>query len=306
VITAAVAPVAVAPAIVELAIIFLALALIMLRRAWVSTFGHLLRTLASPFRSANVSFKVLGHGVTIGFGWVADLLEGVDRSALHLLGAGIQATEWAANRLWQLLAYFVHETGRVLGDLAEAQYHALQILWRQSIPGLILAHLHPLASKVEWLIHRLAHLDVNPTTIIHRTVKVLDPRVAALERDLAHLQRVVAASGAAVLAPPTAIPVPGLGGIEHGIDAVRSRLGKLARALSPAAIAGLVASALVGLRLGWLKCSKVERTAKHLCGMDEDVLAGLLAGTAVIFGTVSLVEFARAMQDDATREFWRA
>lgn len=306
------APVVAVPAVVELAIISVAIALILLRRVWVSTFGHLLREVAKPIGAVNFSFRVFGHGFSIGFGWLAELITGVDTTALHLLGAGITATEWAANRLWQQIAYVLHATSRMLGDLAESTYRELSYLRYQTLPRYVRQALHPLASKVEWLIHRLEHLEVNPTTIIHRTVRVLDPRVASLERDVARLEHAVASTGAAVLGPPVAAALPAAAPVVHGIDAIRARLGKLTRELAPAAVAGLVAAALGALRLGWLKCSNVRRAGRQVCGMDADLLESLLAGTLVIFGTVSLVEFAEEMQvliadiERPVRAFWRA
>lgn len=296
----------------ELAIISVAIALILMRRVWVSTFGKLLLTLAGPFDKVNWRFSVLGHGFSFGFGWVATLLRHTNSAALALFGAGITATDYAAKRLWHWTAYLVEQTGRVIGDLAESTYSELRYLRHISMPGFVHAALHPIASKVEWLIHRMQHLEVNPTTIIHRVTRVLDPRVKTLEHDVARLEHAVALAGAAVLTPPIPVRLPGLAGIRTGLDAIRARVGRLAHELSPAVLAGLVATALVTLRLGWLKCGGVRRVARHACGMDRDALDVLLEATTLIVGTVSLVEFARGMQgltDEiaaGTTAFWRS
>src|SRR5437764_1465863 len=58
--------------------------------------------------------------------------------------------------------------------------------------------------------------------------------------------------------------------------------------------------------------TNVYKVGKRACGMNPDLLESLLADTLLIAGTVSLVEFARGMQDvteevtPLIRTFWRA
>jgi hypothetical protein len=298
--------------IVELGILCLLLCFLILRYGWVATFGKLITLIAGPIAAVNFHVGAFGHGVNIGFGWLSDLLLGVNHQALRLLGAGILATQYAGHKLWQWTAYVVVQTGRVIGDLADDTYRTLQVMWRDSIPGYVTARLHPLASKVQWLIHRLQHIDVNPTSIITRTVRVVDPRVKALEARVAQLAHAVEAAGAVVVNPPIAIPVPHIPGIRTGLDAVRGQVGRIVRTLTPAGIIGLTAAALFRLRLGFLKCSNFRRAGEHACRMDTDLLNGLLAETLLIFGTVSLVDAARDMQaivaplSESVLHFWRA
>jgi hypothetical protein len=300
-----------ADGVVELSILAIAIALILLRRVWVSTFGHLLLELAKPFDHAGFTINLGFRKIKLGLQWVATILRGLNAAALHLLGAGIDATDYAAKRLWHWTAYMLESVGRVVGDLAEQVEQELSYLWRQSIPRYVHAALHPLASKVEWLIHYVEHTVAHPTTIVRPVTRVLDPRIASLEREVKRLAATVEADGAAVLAPPIAVPFPHVGDVLHGIDALRARLGKLTRQLAPAAVAALVVAALGSLRLGWLKCGNVARFGRHVCGMDGDLLDTLLADTVLVFGTVSLVEFASEMtnlQDEiagAVRRFWR-
>lgn len=286
--------------IVELGLIALCLFLILTRRAWVSTFGALLLSLAESIDKAKITIPVPFHKVTLGFGWVADLLRGVNRSALHLLGALIEINQAAAITLWHWTAYLLESTGRVIGDLAESVERELSYLRKWVLLPLIRAALHPLASKVEWLIHRIEHLAAHPATIVRPILRIVDPRVARLEAQVKALAHAVASVGAAIPHPAIHVTAPGIPGIRHGLDAVRDTLGRVVRVLTPAGIVGLVAAGLVALRLGWLKCSNVRRTAEHVCGMDADLLDTLLAGTVAIFGVVSLVEFAEGMQGITT------
>lgn len=306
----AVAPVVAVDVIVELGILAIAIALILLRKAWVGTFGALLRSLASAFDAVSIKLPVIHY--RIGFNWAGDLLRWIDRAALHLLGEGITATDTAAKKLWHWTAYYAEQSARVLADFAESTWGELHHLQRWIIPAYVTQRLQGLVARVDHLTDRLEQLATHPAAIVRPVTRLIDPRVTDLEHELDVLRKQVAAAGVGVLAP--AIPVPHLdtGTIGRGIGALRDRLGRLTRQLTPAAIAGAVAAALVALRLGWLKCSGVRRAAEHACGMDRDILEALIAGTVAVIGTVSLVEFAREMQtltaeiDPVVRRFWQA
>lgn len=260
--------VAAADLIVDLGVLLLLVAFLLLRKAWVSTLGALLLLVAQPFDKANISFSVFGKGFSFGFKWVADWLRHVNAQALELLGAGIFATEYAWHRLWQWTGYLLESTARVVGGLAEYTYGELRHLAKTVLPDYVRLALHPLASKVEWLIHRLAALEAHPTTIVKPITRIVDPRIGRLEHEVATLSRAVAHSGA--LPAPIAIPIPSVrtGWLTHGIDEIRGRLEHLARTLTPAGIVGLTAAAVLSsLDLGWLKCRGVGRVGRELCGL---------------------------------------
>jgi hypothetical protein len=305
-----VAPVVAVDVIVELGILAIAVALILLRKAWVSTFGTLLRALAAAFDKVSIKLPVIHY--RIGFNWAGDLLRWIDHAALRLLGEGINATETAAKTLWHWTAYYAEQSARVLADFAESTWSELHHLRRWVIPAYVTQRLAALVARVDHLTARLEQIAAHPATIVRPVTRLIDPRVRDLEHELDVLRKQVAVIGSGVLAPPIPVPHLDTGPISRGIDALRDRIGRLTRQLSPAAVAGLVAAALVTLRLGWLKCSGVRRAAEHACGMDRDILEALLAGTVAVIGTVSLVEFAREMQvltaeiEPAVRRFWQA
>lgn len=288
--------------IVELGILLLCIALLLTRKAWVSTFGALLESLAKLADSWSVGFSVFGHGVTIGFGFVAKALRSINASALHLLGAGIQATEYAAKRLWQWTGYLLEATARVVGGLAEWTYAELRHLVRVIVPGYVSARLHPLASKVEWIIHRLAHLAEHPSEILHTVTRVLDPRVSTLEREVETLTKAVASAGAVPIPLPVPVPTLRLGWVKTGIDDLRRWVGTIGRTLTPAGILGLTAAAVLSsLDLGWLKCRGVGRIGRGLCGLSG--LIETLASDAIEALIVSdLCQFVGAL-NYAARQF---
>jgi len=89
-------------------------------------------------------------------------------------------------------------------------------------------------------------------------------------------------------------------------------VGRLEKTLAIAGATALVGAALARLGLGWLRCPRIAKAGKQLCGVNPNLLDSLLADTLLIAGTVSLVDFAKEMQGftgevaDASRFFWRA
>jgi hypothetical protein len=305
-------PLVLAPEIVAFGILAICLFLYACRAAWVSTFGALLESLARMFDGAKVGFRVFGHGFSIGFQFVGSFLRSLNRTALRLLGEGIDATQHAGLALFHWTAYYIEAIGRTMGDAFESVVQDVVYFNRWALAETIKHALHPLASKVEWLIHYVAHIAAHPATIVRPVTRIIDPRVKQLEAQVKQLAQAVANVGAI---PTPAIPhvtIPSLPGIRSGIDALRHGLGRVTRILTPAGIVGLVAAGLAALKLGWLKCGNVRRVGEHVCGMDGDALESLLLGTVAVFGTVSLVEFAREMEGlmdeitPAVARFWQA
>lgn len=294
--------VAAADLIVELGILALFAACLLLRKAWVATLGHLLASLANTLDTFEWGFSLFGHHFGIGLHPVAEILRGLNASALELLGAGINATDYAAKRLWQWTAYLATSTARTVGGLAEWTYGELRYQASHFLPVYVATHLHPLASKVEWTIGRLVQLIEQPTRIIHQTVRVLDPRIGALEAEVATLEAAVSRHAIPWALPRVEAPHVPLGWIKAGIDEVVGQLGRFARVLTPAGIVGLVAAAtLSGLELGWLKCRGVNRLGRELCGIGG-LLETIFNDAIDALIVADLCQFVQALSY-ATREF---
>ena len=97
---------------------------------------------------------------------------------------------------------------------------------------------------------------------------------------------------------PRALPIPTVPAIPH----LRARIKRLERLVAVGVGVGLVARALARLRVGWIRCNKVGRLGRAVCGMDDSLLDALLLDALAIFSVVSVVEFAnglRAVEDEA-------
>lgn len=264
---AVVAPVVAVDLIVELGILAIAVALILLRRAWVYSFGRLLTYAADTFDSIGFTVPVIHARISLSF--IAQIIRFVNTLALRFLGEAIDTTDTAAKRLWHYTAYYAEQTARVMGDLAESTWGELHHLRRWVIPAYVTARLAGLTADVRTLTRELEHLAAHPTTIVRTVTRTLDPRVGSLEREVGLLQRQVAAAASGAVVPVERIVTVPAAGIAHGVDELRAKLGKLARTLTPAGVVGLVAAAtLSGLDLGWLKCRGVSRVGRELCGLS--------------------------------------
>lgn len=292
-----------------LAILMSLLLLLALAYAYDNTLGALLQAVARWFRGKTISIP---HVTSIGFGFIADAAESLDGTIRHYLAAAIHNLEYAWHRFVHWNAYAWQEVSGAVADLAEGVEQSIAHLVERKIPGLVHSalsgvrrELDTLEAEVDALLHR-----VDPR--IGQALRSAEQAVSTAESSAAKIAHEVEVGIPHAVEAAIAGTLPRIRDLERDAAELKARLGKVARTLTPAGIVGLVAAALASLKLGWLKCSNVERTAKHICGMDEGLLTSLLADATLILGTVSLVEFAKGMQGAVdeivppVRKFWRA
>ena len=77
---------------------------------------------------------------------------------------------------------------------------------------------------------------------------------------------------------------------------IGSRVSRLEKVTAGLGAAALVATALKRLGLGWLRCAKVTRTGKAICGMDGNLLESLLIDAAAVTVAFDIVAFAKELQ----------
>lgn len=221
--------------------------------------------------------------------------QAVDHFVLHAIGQGIAGLHDVWNYFWGYTAYAVREVADALAGTAEDTYRALDAIVTHTIPAAVAnagAHITKQVHVIE------KHITVVPRTV-ERTVV----------QKITHVKRIVVHEAAAAGAT---IPLPRIGTLERDVAAAQRKLRDFLRRVGPAAIVGSVIVSLARIGAGWVRCSKVNRAGKQICGMDEDLLQSLLADTLLIVGTVSLVEFARGMEQVTAdvlapiRTFWRA
>lgn len=282
---------AAAPELGAIAALFACAFLIALYYAYGYSIGALLQLIAQGFRNLSINLWFVGR---VGFGFVGDMIDGLDNGIRHALGSGIASTSRAWHVMWHYSAYVLERTGSIIEGLGNDTYGALKTLRNITVPGLIASAIAPL-----W--RRLARIESEIATLPHKAEIVLEQPLKVIRETIT---KTAAVAGT--------ITLPGLGRLERDAEAIRARLRSVEKALGISGLAGLVAVGLSQIGLGHLSCSQNKRLLKGACGMDTSLLDALLADALLIAGTISLVEMAEGMQGivgevaPQVRRFWRA
>jgi len=235
-----------------------------------------------------VAGGTLGKLPVVG-GWINGGLTSLEHKIVATMSGAAASVDSHIGDAFHRLARILDWTGR------EIKGHATLLgLIASYLPGFAtLNMIRTTVGELRRLVHAAQKIGVHAltqTVTITRTIRrtvVADafPRIRTVERDLGRV-------------------------IHRDIPRVRAREAELGREITnlwkwtrshalvagSVAFAGAVALALSRLGLGWVRCSKVGRAGKTLCGMDDSLLESLLADTLAIVGTVSLIEFIRDAQ----------
>lgn len=284
------------------------LACLLLSYAYEHTFHVLLSHVAQVFIDATWNGP---FGISIGFAFIGHALNSLDNLIRNGLYAGLHGTEWAWHQLVHQLAVMFHDIAHTVEQVSLGTEQALRYLRHTVLPFTIRAVTDPIGTTARLALQLVRDLQAEVAGLSRPVTKVIT-------HDVPHaLTKAEQAAIAAQVAVPAAItkvievPAAGIDYVGREAGALRQRLDALARRISPAALAGIVAASVLStLGLGWLKCSNVGRVGRRVCGLDARVLDALLAGLAV-FVTVDIVRFAHEVQGvthefaGAVRGFWR-
>lgn len=262
-----------------------------LQKGWAASFGQLFYWLAAQIDKLP-SVSVVGR--TIGFGGVAHAIRAASDSVYNWLGQAVQHTSAP-------FVAFVHYMADVLAKPAQQvalavadTLHTLTVLRTQIIPRMI-------AAKVAWIPLHLARLSAQVASLAAR----------APVHIVKQIEHTTATATKVIVNKAVAIPFPRIRNLEREAGALGKRIDRLARRVAPAALAAAIVATIARTSWRWVRCGRVRRVGRQVCGMDDSILDSLLADTLLIVGTISLVEFAEGLQagmDDLTpqvRKFWK-
>jgi hypothetical protein len=196
------------------------------------------------------------------------------------------------------MGYFFHGaaiilewTAREVAGLAADTLHFGQTLSHVRLPRLTRAMIIA-AFPLPWLARRVAALIRAHAVHTTRTV------VTRVERTtVQRVTRLVKATAGAVAIPGVLWgTLPRLRGLERWRNRTGARLRNLERGIAGVSAVALVGTALARLGLNWIRCRRVGKVGKAVCGMDSQLLGSLLADATLIIGTISLVELTRGTQ----------
>lgn len=274
----------VALGLIDLGVLLALIVLIGLSFAYRYTFGAMLQALVLALSVIRLP-SIAGFGGQRIFGPIADGLDKLDHTIRHAIGRGIEDMQAAWNSCVSYTATAVRWVGQEIASISHDTAQAIEGLHVQSITNVyktVAPHVaHPLgalAATVAALAARVAHVEHRANTWAHARV--------------VHVYRTIALPGIGAI-PRT---IPKVGQLERELDHVAGRVRDIAKRLAPAAVAGLVVAAIGRLGFGWVRCSKVGRVGKSVCGLNENLLQGLLADALLIASAISIVEFAKELQ----------
>lgn len=282
-----------------------ALFLVLLRFSAVTLIGGLLRWLAHLVSWVPFVGGLTEDGINAG-------INAVDEA----LGAAVAASTGLASSMihdaWKLTVW----VGDTIADLATSTAHAVTAIVTSTIPNAVHSITHPITLSIGAIETRV--LSIERAALKDLRGKINAARAAAAGALVLVTTRIHAAEHAIT----TTIPAD-LAGIETDIRGWTSkqlrrltrRMSAVEEAIGLTALTGLIV-AVIARQLPWIRCPNVGRAARQLCGMPvtqvEKLLADLALGATLIFGTLSLSQFAKQMQGivgEAASEvshFWRA
>jgi hypothetical protein len=157
-----------------------------------------------------------------------------------------------------------------------------------------------IAAKVAWIPRHLIDLERRVAALAHRAP-------VHIVKDITH---VVEKATTTVVKQAVALPFPRLGRLEREAGATWKRVNQIAKKVTPAALAAAVVLTVARSSFRWVRCSRVRRVGRAICGMDDSVLNQLLTDALLIVGTVNLVQLARQLEPiveesaEAILHFW--
>lgn len=271
--------VVVGPPVVEGVVsLFLILAFVVslgLLWAYRATLSKLLTGLAALLDKAAVN---LGFRTVHVFGPLSAALRGLDRDIEAALSAFVSATQGGVTYLWSMIAQQVTMLASWVGDFAESVEHALTRTVTVTVPKVV----------------RITETKV---------LRVVEPTRVIVEK-ITHV------GTAATRAADAALGARIKSVRELAEDAL-SRIKRLEKGATLALTTGLLLAAVSKAGFGWIRCRNIKRLGKRACGLDTQLLDALIADSLIFFGTISLVEFAKELQQieagaaDAIRQFAR-
>jgi hypothetical protein len=246
--------------------------------------GSLLEAMVHPRgsifkRAALLPFAGLGQAVLWVYKHVGAILSRWTAAKLHAL-----------SRFFSAMALVYEHTYREVGALAHDVAYGFERLVTHTIPRSISAETKPLRRDLKRLGLAIGATAAALARYRHGIDRLLRERV---------LPGLKAAERAITVTLPHEIArVRGrVGVVERGVsDILHGRLSETARKALGLALAGTVIGVLAR-RLPWLFCRNVGKVGRSVCAMDSNLLESLLADALLIGGTISLVEFAKELQE---------
>jgi hypothetical protein len=210
-----------------------------------------------------VRIPIPGHSTRV-LGPIADAFVWVANAIENALAAVVGWFEAPVAQFLYLLTEVPAQTARSLASFATATAHTIGRIRTVEIPQAIRQALYGATSSVAAAIAAIKMVRAHAIPALWGGLEHVGGRVKRVERDAARTAR---------------------------------RLRRAEAYLTAAGMVVIVATALGRLGLKWVRCRNVSKVGRRVCSMDFDYLDALLAGSLLVVGSVSIVDFAHELQD---------
>jgi hypothetical protein len=240
------------------------------------------RTIGAAFvwlGNKSISFSIHGVGAKVApFGF----LLGLNETIIKYLGDAAAASENAMAYAFHRMVGSIIWTGQEIAGLATDTYNAV----RGSAQTVTHTVSRTLDAKTQALVRKLT---VAVGAIQHVAIPGLRHRVDALAHKVARLSH---AAGHAI-----ANPFPRIGRIEKDLKGQAKRLGKLEKLLAAGVGVALLTKALTKIGVNYIRCDRNKQFGKGVCSTSPEWISEFLAGSILLLGTTSFVDFVKEAQD---------
>jgi hypothetical protein len=239
------------------------------------------RTVGAAFvwlGNKSISFSIHGVGATVA---PFHFLLGINESIIAALSAAAQGSENAMAYAFHRMVGSIVWTGQEIAGLATDTYNAI----RGTTHAVTNTVTRTLDAKTQALVRKLT---VAVGAIQHVAIPGLRHRVDALAQKVARLSH---AAGHAI-----ASPFPRIGRIEKDLKGQAKRLGKLEKLLAAGVGVALLTKALTKLGVNYIRCDRNKQFGKGVCSTSPDWITEFLAGSILLLGTTSFVDFVKEAQ----------
>jgi hypothetical protein len=244
-------------------------------------------------------------------GFSIDQIVKMDRYITHQLGRAANALTAQSVKWFEDLATYVNVVGYWSLTWPVVIYHEVQKLLHHDIPSAVDARTKPLARRTDAVeaqvkaVSGYAHSFPHKIKAVDRTKEVTQIQTVAMphagEWSWIHdhfdtLKKAVAGAAAAA----TTVALPHAPAFPSPWGVTGKQLRRLWRdrnyLIGATGAAVLVATAIGGVTPRCVRNGNIGRFARRLCGLDSLIADALLADLAIMGGTLSIVEFAKALQ----------
>jgi hypothetical protein len=253
-----------------------------LRFSWETTFGWFLPQFGAKLATALGSKQA---GTAIDPVEFAALFGTGTEAVLEQIGKGLTATQSGVADAHVTHAAALDGIAAAIAINASDTLKVKKHVSRRTAPVIITKIIRPnVQAQIAPYARRTAAAEARAAAA-ERKAAALEARIVKLEKGQAKLDSAVVGD------------LPGrIGLIDHDLAGVKGQLRKLGKWATIGGFLLLLAKALSKMGLGWVRCSNVKRYGRSLCGMNTNLLEGLLADALLITSLISVVEFAKELQ----------